>query len=65
MNIFRFISVQVLHKRIRRGGWVKVAANMLTRLGEGGQNFRKTAYIILEQSLSMEAGDLESQVKLP
>ena len=51
MNIFQFISVQVLHKRIR-GGWrVKVAADMLTRGGEGGQNFGKSAYVILEHSL--------------
>ena len=52
MNIFQFISVQVLHKRIRGGGRVKVAADMLTRGGEGGQNFGKSAYVILEQSLS-------------
>ena len=51
MNIFQFISVQVLHKRIRRGGRVKVAADMLTRGGEGGQNFGKSAYVILERSL--------------
>ena len=52
MNIFQFISVQVLHKRIRGGGRVKVAADMLTRGGEGGQNFGKSAYVILEQSLT-------------
>ena len=52
MNIFHFISVQVLHKRIRGGGRVKVAADMLTMGGEGGQNFGKSAYVILEQSLS-------------
>ena len=51
MNIFQFISVQLLHKRIRGGGRVKVAADMLTRGGGGGQNFRKSAYVILEQSL--------------
>ena len=51
MNIFQFISVQVLHKRIRGGGRVKVAADMLT-MGEGGQNFGKSAYVILEQSLN-------------
>ena len=50
MNIFHFISVQVLHKRIRGGGRVKVAADMLTRGGGGGQNFGKSAYVILEQS---------------
>ena len=32
--VFQFISVQVLHKWIRGGGRVKVAAYMLTR--EGG-----------------------------
>ena len=52
MNIFQFISVQLLHKRIRGGGWVKLASDMLTRgRGEGGQNFGKPAYLILEQSL--------------
>ena len=51
MNIFHFISVQVLHKRIRGRGRVKVAADMLTRGGEGGQNFGKSAYVILERSL--------------
>ena len=51
MNIFQFISVQVLHKRIRGGGRVKVAADMLTR--GGGQNFGKYAYVILEQSLEL------------
>ena len=50
MNIFQFISVQVLHKRIRGGGRVKVAADMLTRGGEGGKNFGKSAYVILEHS---------------
>ena len=49
MNIFQFISVQVLHKRIRGGGRVKVAADMLTR---GGQNFGKSAYVIHERSLT-------------
>ena len=49
MNIFQFISVQVLHKRIRGGGRVKVAADMLTR--GGGQNLGKSAYVILERSL--------------
>ena len=52
MNIFQFISVQVLHKRIRGGGRVKVAADMLTR-GERGQNFGKSAYVIIEQSLAL------------
>ena len=52
MNIFQFISVQVLHKRIRGGGRVKVAADMLTR-GGGGQNFGKSAYVILEHSLTL------------
>ena len=53
MNIFQFISVQVLRKRIRGGGGgVKVAADLLIRAGEGGQNFGKSAYIILERSLS-------------
>ena len=51
MNICQFISVQVLHKRIRGGGRVKVAAYMLTR-GVGGQNFGKSAYIIIERSLT-------------
>ena len=51
MNIFQFISVQVLHKRIKGGGRVKVAADMLTRGEEGGQNFGKSAYMILECSL--------------
>ena len=52
MNIFQFISVQVLHKRIRGGGRVKVAADMLTRGGGGGgQNFGISAYVILEHSL--------------
>ena len=54
MNIFQFISVQVLHKRIREGGEVKVAADMLTRGGGGGQNFGKSAYVILEQSLNKD-----------
>ena len=49
MNIFQYISVQVLHKQIRGGGRVKVAADMLTR--GGGQNFVKSAYVILEHSL--------------
>ena len=31
MNIFQFISFQVLHKRIGGGGGVKVAADMLTK----------------------------------
>ena len=35
------------------GGRVKVAADMLTRGGEGGQNFGKSAYVILEQSLTL------------
>ena len=51
MIIFQFISVQVLHKRIRGGGRVKVAADMLTR--GGGQNFGKSAYVILEHSLRL------------
>ena len=55
MNIFLFISVQVLHKRIRGGGRVKVAADMLTR--EGSQNFGKSAYVILEWSLSQLNGN--------
>ena len=52
MNIFHFISVQVLHKRVRGGVRVKVAADMLTR-GEGGQNFGKSAYVILKRSLNL------------
>ena len=53
MNIFQFISVRVLHKQIRRGGRVKVAADILTRGGggEGGQHFGKSAYVILVRSL--------------
>ena len=41
MNIFQFISVQVLHKQIKGLGRVKVAADMLTRGGGGGSKFQK------------------------
>ena len=41
MNIFQFISVQVLRKRIKWGGRVKVAAYLLIRGGGGGSKFRK------------------------
>ena len=50
MNIFQFISVQVLHKRIRGEGRSKWPLTCLQG-GEGGQNFRKSAYVILERSL--------------
>ena len=51
MNIFRFISVQLLYKQIRGGRRVKVAAYLLIR--GGGQNLGKSAYIILERSLML------------
>ena len=52
MNIFQFISVQVLRKRIRGGEGGQSGRLFAYKGGGGGSNFGKSAYIILERSPS-------------
>ena len=46
-------SVQVLHKQIRGGGWVKTCDDLVDTRG-GVQNLGKPADVILECSLKLE-----------
>ena len=51
-NVLNLGSVQVLHKRIRGEGGSKWPLTCLQGGGaEGGQNFGRFAYVILEHSL--------------